>query len=189
MWELYLAKVQVAGVMMAAIITALGTLIAGGAAVYGAWRLGKRQADISKELATAATNQTEIQRQQSQILAGQLELDRHRAKADLFDRRMAVYSSAREWVDELLRTGNAPNDEFHTNFGAAMDAAAFLFPVSISDYLRELYDDGNALRYQMNLLPFRRNGIRVSEIKLKMLHRRSEMRQVFSEVMGIQDNP
>ncbi len=166
MWELYLAKVQVAGVMMAAIITALGTLIAGGAAVYGALRVGMKQADISKELATAATNQTEIQRQQAlildeqnkimaqqtQILAGQLDIESGRARAELYQARMEVFEATRDWLNDFItrrsRAGvdfgqaqdlrRFPIGDVHDGFVRAIEKAIFLFAPSVEEQLQRL---------------------------------------------------
>lgn len=166
MWELYLAKVQVAGVIMAAIITALGTLIAGGAAVCGALRVGMKQADISKELATAATNQTEIQRQQAlildeqnkilaqqtQILAGQLDIESGRARAELYEARMEVFDATRDWLNDFLTRGSRTGANFgehddmkrfpignvRDHYLRCIEKAIFLFDPSVSDRLQHL---------------------------------------------------
>ncbi|HCQ52698.1 MAG TPA: hypothetical protein DIV82_00360 [Brevundimonas diminuta] len=182
--------------LLAAAMTASATFLAGMSAVIGALVVGLRQVEITAKQAGAAERQTEIQEKQAEILKaqtdileGQLTLDRHRAKADLFDRRLAVYVASRDWLDELLRTGNAPNGQIHVNFAAAMDRAVFLFPNAVSDHLHELYDESVALRFQMNRNLFKRDAKRISDIMTRMLRERTDLRGIFSDAIGLQDEP
>ncbi|MGN6064900.1 hypothetical protein [Brevundimonas diminuta] len=107
---------------------AIATFAAGAMAVSAALLVGMWQHDILMIQAT-------IQNRQSEILAGQLALEQQRAKAELYDRRLHVYSAARAWLTHIHRERQVPQGTLDDEFKEAVDRATFLFPKSVSDEL------------------------------------------------------
>jgi hypothetical protein len=66
-------------------------------------------------------------------------LEREKFKLDLFDKRFAVFSAAREFLRLIARTAKIEMKDFSEYAGNTQDAA-FLFDEKIADYLTSLYE-------------------------------------------------
>jgi hypothetical protein len=106
---------------------AFATLVAGILAVIAAGVIGWRQSQISKR--------------QAEILDGQLQLERQRHKAELFEKRFAVYEATRKILQNLMKHANEPEDEFKRAYLVAIDQSKFLFRHDVYESLDRLWRD------------------------------------------------
>jgi hypothetical protein len=113
---------------------AFSTLFTGLAAVAGAVYVGLRQAGISKA-------QTDIASRQTLILAKQVGLDELKLRADLFEKRFAVYEATRDILSQAMQDSKRPprGDEREMAFLIAKDQATFLFRPSVGDDLQAIW--------------------------------------------------
>lgn len=131
----------------AAIIAALIGLIGGIAAVGGAiWVAGRQSKILENQIKaqTAADDRAHA-------------MERVRFRSDLFDRRLAVYRSAKDWlyfVSDRYVHGIEPTDadawhqryrELTRDFSEAEAMADFLFEVEVPILLRKLFRNGTRL--------------------------------------------
>lgn len=79
---------------------------------------------------------------QVSILRNQVELERLKLRADLFDRRMAVYETTVRWFREIVAKDNVPTPELDREFIDATRRAVFLFRPEVSAKLNEWRDLG-----------------------------------------------
>lgn len=98
---------------------AAATLITGLGAVVAAGAVGWRQTEIMKE-------QAKIQRDQLLIEDAGRKLEELKIKTDLFDRRMAVYQVANEWLFAWYLHGKVSTDQ-ELRMLQAKDQSEFLF--------------------------------------------------------------
>lgn len=113
---------------------AFATLITGLAAVAGATFVGLRQINISE-------SQVKIADKQSLILKKQVDLDELKFRADLFEKRFAVYEATRNILIQALEGSKRPanDDKRQMNFLIAKDQATFLFRPSVGDDLQIIW--------------------------------------------------
>lgn len=103
---------------------AWATLAAGSAAVIGAYRIGLRQ------IATAE--------RQTEIANRQVDQQRLQIRADLYDRRVAVYSAIREYAFRAS-TGNQVPADVQRSFFEALNGSRFLFGAELQSWVQELH--------------------------------------------------
>lgn len=101
---------------------ALATLASGALAVGAATFVAIRQLEISKR-------QTAIQEELAEIEAAKL-------RAELFDRRFAVYEATARFAAAIVAHAKFPADDIARDFQLAMDRARLLFRPSVSDFLQ-----------------------------------------------------
>lgn len=116
---------------------AFATLFAGIAAVVGAVYVGVRQVGISRA-------QKDIAGRQTEILAKQVGLDELKLRAELFDKRFAVYEATRAMIGATLALAQEPEREIELAFRVAKDQATFLFQPSVSEGLQEIWKKLNS---------------------------------------------
>jgi len=116
---------------------AWATLAAGSAAVVGAYRIGLRQ------IATAE--------RQSEIANRQVEQQRLQLRAELYDRRVAVYSAIREYGFRAS-TGNPVPAEIQRSFYEALNGSRFLFGAELQAWVQELHSVAVRLQVAMERL-------------------------------------
>jgi hypothetical protein len=110
---------------------ALATAITGALAVAGAVWIGRKQVQISDK-------QTEIQ-------AALAKIEEEKLRAELFDKRFAVYDATARFIGETLARGRFPQDDTRREFELALDRSKFLFPPSVKRELVELHNKAIAL--------------------------------------------
>jgi len=110
---------------------AFATLSTGFAAVTGAFVLGRRQLDISRQQTASAARQNEI-------LERQLRLAELAYRHALFDRRMEVYVGIRDYLVDIMREAKPPTGETALRFHNAMSAARFVFSAEVNEKLEQL---------------------------------------------------
>lgn len=84
----------------------------------------------------------------SQVASARLQAETANDKLvlDLFDRRLKIYSQAREVVAAAMRNGTTNMDQ-QFEFLRAVDGAKFLFGPEVTEYLDGLYKNLVALQY------------------------------------------
>jgi len=119
---------------------ALATLVVGIAAVKGAYRVGKRQTDI---------------------LDRQIALQEASLKADLFERRLATYEIAADFLLHLSDLGDTPVGEDRINrFAVKMRESRFIFSAPVYPALDEIWQKAAALRLgRINSISRRGEGL------------------------------
>lgn len=103
----------------------LATLFRGVAAVVAAGIIGWRQSIIMAE--------------QTAIARGQVDLEQMKLRADLFDRRMAVFQATYRWLGDFWGNGRQPTGEVEREFVWATDTAKLLFRPAIAEQMRVWY--------------------------------------------------
>lgn len=83
-----------------------------------------------------------VSSRQSKIMQTQIELERLKLKAELFDRRLAVYVTTVEWFNEFFREGRTPNPTSTRALVEAERRAKFLFRPLVSEKMDEWYKLG-----------------------------------------------
>lgn len=101
----------------------VATVIAAGVAVFVTWKLGRRQVPIAAQQAKTAELQAATAKQQADTA-----LDRLRY--DLFEKRYAIYSTAKELMRSLVNQGQAEKlDEIAvTEKLVFIEECVFFFP-------------------------------------------------------------
>ena len=109
---------------------AFSTLATGAMAVGAAIYVGRKQLAIQKK-------QTELQELQTntQFLA---------FKADLFERRYAVYDRVEAFLANIVRNGFPPTGDFERDFLIAKGEANLLFSQGLADGLQEIWERASA---------------------------------------------
>ncbi|WP_260925246.1 hypothetical protein [Novosphingobium sp. 9] len=108
---------------------AIATFVTGLLAVIAAILVGRKQIEITKN--------------QSEILAGQLNLEHAKLRADLFERRMAVYEAAVEFLNETGndRLGSPESNQRFSKFGQRTRESRFLFnEPEVTQKLKQMSD-------------------------------------------------
>jgi len=75
----------------------------------------------------------------------QLRLNQLKLKHDLFDRRVKILETTRDFVSHVIATGDVDRDEL-VKYRMGIINCRALFPPDISEYLWNLWKEGNALR-------------------------------------------
>lgn len=110
---------------------AWATLGVGIAAVIGAFKIGIKQAKIAEK--------------QTKILQSQVDQDRLQLRADLYDRRVAIYSAIKDYAFRAS-TGNAVPMDVQRPFYEALNASRFLFGPELQAWIQELHEVAIALQ-------------------------------------------
>ena len=117
----------------ATLIGALATLIVGVAAVYGAFKVGLKQAGIAAR--------------QADIMSRQVALAESSLKAELFERRLATYEVSADFVLHLSDLGDSEEGKARfAHYAAKMRESQFLFRPEVYRALVEIWEAGNRLR-------------------------------------------
>lgn len=117
----------------AALMGALASLIVGIVAVVFAYRVGIRQAGIAER--------------QADILSRQVALEEASLKAELFERRLATYEIAADFVLHLSDLGDSDEGKARfAHYAMKMRESQFLFGPDVYAALVEIWEAGNRLR-------------------------------------------
>ena len=117
----------------AALMGALASLIVGIVAVVFAYRVGIRQAGIAER--------------QADILSRQVALEEASLKAELFERRLATYEIAADFVLHLSDLGDSDEGKARfATYAMKMRESQFLFGPDVYAALVEIWEAGNRLR-------------------------------------------
>lgn len=145
---------------------AWATLAAGSAAVVGAYRIGLRQ------IATAE--------RQTEIANRQVDQQRLQIRADLYDRRVAVYSAIREYAYRAS-TGNVVPSDVQRSFFEALNGSRFLFGAELQGWVQELHTV--AVRLQVaNERITRTHGAVTDEMLTAVEQRHDQLNAILSEL-------
>lgn len=128
---------------VATFLAGVAAFVVGIAAVIAAYRVGQRQ--------------TAIQTKQADILSRQLALQELTLKADLFERRYAVYAAVRDWLSfwewerrlpAVVREPDQLPDQnewdLRARFNRSIEESVFLFEPSVHGRLVRIRNDGHA---------------------------------------------
>jgi len=120
--------------------SAWATLVVGIAAVAGAVWVGWRQAGI-------ADRQARIMERQTEIAAQQAAIENTRLRAELYDRRVAVYGAMEKYMDEAAYgdISNIPVEDSRAMF-EAISVAGFLLDANVEELGRRIYAASVELR-------------------------------------------
>lgn len=110
---------------------AFATLLTGALAVGAAIWVGRRQFQIMNR-------QIEISSKQTEILERQSGLDELALRADLFDRRWAVYDATSRYVQIVMDGGRAPTRDENAAYREAIAQAKYLFSPAAFDRISEI---------------------------------------------------
>ncbi len=127
---------------------AFATLATGFAAVIAATIIGLRQAKIASKQAEISGNQTEI-------LKRQVALQEQTFRAELYERRMHIYNSAKSYYAACL-SFEPLSDGVQDGITESAGSAAFLFNEEFSDALLDFYYLGMGLKHkqhELSLMP------------------------------------
>lgn len=117
----------------ATLVGALASLIVGLVAVAFAYRVGIRQAGIAQR--------------QADILSRQVALEEASLKAELFERRLATYEIAADFVIHLSDLGESDEGKARfAHYAMKMRESQFLFGPDVYAALNEIWEAGNRLR-------------------------------------------
>ena len=86
-----------------------------------------------------------VAHQQKKINRQQLEVNEHRIRLDLYDRRWAVYEATERFMDQVIRN-LSPEFEDFSEFGRSTRHAKYLFENDVNTYLDELRKRAALLR-------------------------------------------
>ena len=115
------------------------TLAVGALTIGAALIIALRQGRI-------AQRQTEISDRQTQILGRQAELGALSLRAELFERRFAVYVATRAYLGGIMgRGGKSPDQSLEQRFLRAREEAQFLFAPSVTAALDGIWNDSSDL--------------------------------------------
>lgn len=130
---------------------ALATLITGAAAVYAAFRVGRRQTAI-------AHRQADIQADQARVQSQIAEVERIRLRMEMFSRRHEVYAATFDYLGHFLMTNSVPRliqyegeevpqEEFELarRFRDASHLAPFIFRPEVDAFMKEIRDASRKL--------------------------------------------
>jgi len=104
---------------------AFATLMTGVLAVGAAVYVGRRQ--------------TKIMDEQTAIAKRQVDLEHLKLRADLFDRRMAVFETTDRWLGEFWAHGKPATGDIERDFICATDTAKLLFRPAVAEQMRKWY--------------------------------------------------
>lgn len=145
---------------------AFATLTAGCAAVGGATWVGLRQLRVTAQQASIADRQASIMSRQADILEHQVQVDRAKLRADLFERRLAVYKASKTYVRDAmtLRADFDPNPEVWTELTVQLEQAEFLFAGEVRSRLQTIADEADILLNERETLRDLRRGPSTAEM-------------------------
>jgi len=126
---------------------AFATLTAGCGAVGGATWVGLRQLRVTAQQASIADRQASVMSRQADILEHQVQVDRAKLRADLFDRRLAVYKASKAYIRDAMtvRADFDPNPEVWTELTLQLEQAEFLFAGDVRSRLQSVADEADVL--------------------------------------------
>lgn len=154
---------------------AFATLVAGGAAVAGAVVVANRQHGLAER--------------QTEILARQAELSTLAIRADLFDRRMKVYETTREFLSKIVLHGTPPDDPAEIAFNGARRDARLLFSKTLFDDLTAIRSLVNSYTAAFNVMmgapDVTANVDREAALRAEIVTWRERLAELFDREMGL----
>jgi hypothetical protein len=140
MATLWAAVITAIPAFIAPILAALISAIPAVFAVYFAWRVGQRQIEI-------ASRQVDIAKRQTEVAQAAHELESQRVRAELYEKRSAVYGAARKFINTIMMTGTVPGRNpdhqldavIAQDFQEAMGAAGFLFDDNVDGLMGQIF--------------------------------------------------
>lgn len=126
---------------------AFATLTAGCAAVGGATWVGLRQLRVTAQQASIADRQAGVMSRQADILEHQVQVERAKLRADLFDRRLAVYKASKAYIRDAMtvRVDFDSNPEIWNELTVQLEQAEFLFAGDVRSRLQAVADEADTL--------------------------------------------
>jgi hypothetical protein len=133
---------------------AFATLAAGGAAVGGATLIGLRQLRVTAQQAEIADRQATVMSRQADILEHQVQVDRAKLRADLFDRRLAVFKACKAYIRDAMtiRVDFEPTPAVWRELADQLEQAEFLFAGDVRSRLREAAGFADTLLTEREML-------------------------------------
>lgn len=132
--------------------SAWATLVVGIAAVIGAFVIGLRQVGIAGRQADITFRQAEIMDRQTHIAERQAETERTRLRAELYDRRVLVFTGIEQFLEEALIRDGAVTPQLTESFNRSMSIAPFLLGKDVEELGRSIAKIAYKLRLHMSRL-------------------------------------
>lgn len=133
---------------------AFATLTTGALAVGGAVFIGLRQLDLTREQSKIASRQADVASRQADLLEHQVQVDRANLRADLFERRLAVYKACKAYIREAIRAkGDFDGSlEVAVALGEQLEQAQFLFSGEVRRRLEDAAERSDELLGEREVL-------------------------------------
>lgn len=138
--------------------SAWATLVVGIAAVVGAFLVGQKQAQISLRQTEIASRQAEIMEKQTAIASLQAEIEQTRLRAELYDRRVLIYSGIETFLNAALSNDGDVTGDDRDGIFSAMTVARYLLGVDVEKIAKEIYRAAILLRGDVGRLDRLRDG-------------------------------
>jgi multidrug efflux pump subunit AcrA (membrane-fusion protein) len=132
--------------------SAWATLVVGIAAVIGAVVIGQRQADIAARQADIAAKQADIMDRQSHIAEREAETERTRLRAELYDRRVIIFSGIEQYLNEARSNDGQVTHEITERLYQSMSVAPFILGDDAEKLCRSILNKTASLRVEMRTL-------------------------------------
>lgn len=122
------------------------TLLTGALAVGAAYQIGRKQVGI-------ADRQADIQDRQTLISLELARIEKQKVRADLYDRRLAVFAAVDDWLRYTVQSGEPPalsgeaGLDVRRRFESAMITSRFLFRPIVRETVEHYWKLGNDLHY------------------------------------------
>lgn len=132
--------------------SAWATLVVGIAAVIGAVLIGKKQAAIALKQAGISDRQARIMERQTEIAGRQADTEHTRLRAELYDRRVIVYTGIERYlIDASMEDGKVSNEVRQDLFNS-ISVASFLLDEDLASLGRKILQVSSSLRSNMRRL-------------------------------------
>jgi len=107
---------------------------------------------------------------QADILEHQVQVDRAKLRADLFDRRLAVYKASKAYIRDamIVRADFDPNPQIWTELTVQLEQAEFLFAGDVRSRLQSVADEADTLLNEREKLRDLRRAKSTPEIEAQV---------------------
>jgi hypothetical protein len=132
--------------------SAWATLVVGIAAVIGAVLIGKKQAAIALMQAGISDRQARIMERQTEIAGRQADTEHTRLRAELYDRRVLVYSGIERYLIDASSNDGKVSDEVRQALYDSISVASFILDEDLASIGRKVMQTSASLRGNMRRL-------------------------------------
>jgi len=132
--------------------SAWATLIVGIAAVIGAFYIGKKQSAIALRQAEIADRQARIMERQTAIATRLADTEHTRLRAELYDRRVVVYSGIERYLIDASSADGNVTPEVRQELFNSISVASFLLDEDLAAIGRRILQVSASLRQNMRRL-------------------------------------
>lgn len=108
-------------------------------------------------------------------------LEALKVKSDLFDRRLAIFVTARDWLGAFIQNGARPDDEITRRYMRAMEEAQFLYGEETFDLMYGWLELAN----EHHLIAALAANIRDDEVDRHAERNLEIVREIFAAAQGL----